>query len=132
MDDRQGGSEYEGGTMTADTRNQRDMSRFWRLLVFQRDGGICAECGRDCEQLRKALLLLPKKEREQTRKKLGIPKHLHSLWQCHHIKSLEEGGITELANLRTLCVVCHIRETSQQNRRYGNPATPSELQEVFG
>jgi 5-methylcytosine-specific restriction endonuclease McrA len=121
--------------MTADTRDQRDMSQFWRLLVFQRDRSICAECGRDCEQLRKALLLLPKKEREQTRKKLGIPKNLHSLWQCHHIRSLEEGGLTEMNNLSTRCWHCHLMETSQQNRRYGT-AEPSgagtELEAVYG
>ena len=31
---------------------------YQRVLVFQRDGGVCAECGRDCVALRRDLLPL--------------------------------------------------------------------------
>ena len=58
-----------------------------RVAVFERDGYRCRAC--------------------------GLPGRL----ECDHVQPLERGGDPwELDNLQTLCRVCHIAKTSQENR----------------
>ena len=64
------------------SRHHRETgNRLWaelRLLVFERDGYRCTNCG-----------------------KAGR-------FECHHVKPLHQGGGNELVNLTTLCRGCHL------------------------
>jgi 5-methylcytosine-specific restriction endonuclease McrA len=79
--------------------------------VFQRDRGICAECGLDTERLRRRLHRLPRPKRLKQASTLGIDP-ARSLWQADHvIPVVEGGGQCDLANMRTLCIPCHKQAT---------------------
>jgi len=76
-----------------------------RKFVWQRDNGICQECGRDC--------------------KPSHPEHYHSPcypWQVDHVKALFEanGDISyyEPENMELLCDDCHKLKTKEDARRY--------------
>jgi 5-methylcytosine-specific restriction endonuclease McrA len=108
-----------------------------RVKVLERDGGICAGCGRDCPALERRLKSFAKsmyefgalmgeekisgyRRHERIRKWLNrFGLHLgDSLWQADHIVPVVEGGGgCGLDNLRTLCVPCHKRETRELARR---------------
>ena len=41
-----------------------------------------------------------------------------SMWDMDHIRAVAEGGgLCGLANLRTLCIFCHHKETEKLNKR---------------
>ncbi len=90
---------------------------YLREKVFERDRGICAVCGTDCEaawlhlrRLRGSARLKAKNEwRPGSRK---------SLWDADHIVPVVEGGgECDLANLRTLCLKCHRAATAELRER---------------
>lgn len=119
------------------TINQLAAHRALRRAVFARDRGRCSQCGRDCEALRKQLRSLPPKQRARERQRLGIAKGRTSAWDAHHITARAEGGGDALANLATLCVWCHERETAAlvgdlAAKRRTPPVIVSELMEVYG
>jgi hypothetical protein len=76
-----------------------------REVLWERDHGVCCECGLDTKNLnavrqRSADLSIP------------IPKHRKSYWDCHHIIGIEEGGLRHSDwNIATLCYFCHKMET---------------------
>ncbi len=79
-----------------------------RERVFQRDAGVCAACGVDCQ----AELHHMKKLRGTARLKAmadwGVARNRKSLWDADHIVPVAEGGgECDLANMRTLCLKCH-------------------------
>lgn len=100
--------------------------------VYRRDAGICAECGIDCAELARIFRLAAYTYR---RDKHGIqslgpymsPERLAqwgpwfragnshpTLWDADHIiPVVEGGGVCGLANLRTLCLICHKRDTAR-------------------
>ena len=61
-----------------------------RRQVFKRDQGECALCGKQCGE---------------------------NGWEMDHQVPLVEGGLNEMANLRTLCVPCHRAETACLRKR---------------
>ncbi len=72
---------------------------YLRRKVFERDHGICAECGLDTFA--------------------GVPSHKRRsrgsghLWQADHIVPVAEGGgECSLENMRSLCVACHRKATA--------------------
>lgn len=72
-----------------------------RRMVFQRDFGVCALCGWSCAEDREELVqTIPLSS--------PIPP---TFWHADHIRPLTKGGTNDLANLRTLCVPCHVKET---------------------
>jgi 5-methylcytosine-specific restriction enzyme A len=74
-----------------------------RVLVFQRDRGICAKCGKD---------VFAATERRPRARGTG------DLWQADHIiPVIEGGGECELSNFRTLCTDCHKEETKALRQR---------------
>ena len=85
-----------------------------RQRVYERDHGICALCQEDCQ----AALIHLKRSRGSARLKLqlrwGITAHRKSLWDADHIVAVAEGGgECDLANMRTLCLVCHRQQTAK-------------------
>ena len=102
-----------------------------RQVVFQRDHGVCSICGRDCERLHDKLMRfapmgwvynwqLPRYKKWIWIRgwliRLGLVRSLHSitirsLWEHDHIVPVIHRGLTQLANLRTLCVPCHKAQT---------------------
>jgi DNA-binding transcriptional ArsR family regulator len=75
---------------------------FVRQKVFERDRGVCADCGTDTRALKAAIF-------EATGDYFGLP----TQWQAHHIKAVSiGGGLCDLSGYATLCLVCHAKETA--------------------
>ena len=100
-----------------------------RSLVFARDGGVCARCGRDTEpdrQMLDAVRLAAEGSRTVgeiyglTLKALGL-KVGQKLWEADHVRPLSEGGDHSVLNMRTLCTYgdtrCHQAETKDLRAR---------------
>lgn len=92
---------------------------FLREKTFDRDRGICAECGIDTvaafNELRKArgaarLRLLQRWALRTLNRR--------SLWDADHIVPVVEGGgACDLSNIRTLCLICHRKATAALRSR---------------
>jgi 5-methylcytosine-specific restriction enzyme A len=87
---------------------------YLREQVLARDKGICAICGVDC----RAAYFDLKRARGLHRQKLlarwGLKRiSRKTLWDADHIVPVVEGGgECDLENIRSLCLLCHRRETS--------------------
>ena len=80
---------------------------YLREQVFLRDRGVCALCGSDTNRRRELLARWGLKR--LTRK---------TLWDADHIVPVAEGGgECDLENLRTLCLICHRRQTQELRSR---------------
>ena len=92
---------------------------YLRDQVFERDRGICSICRVDT---RTAYFDL-KRSRGPHRQKLlvrwGLKRmNRRSLWDADHILPVVEGGgECDLGNLRTLCLICHRRQTLELRMR---------------
>jgi 5-methylcytosine-specific restriction enzyme A len=92
---------------------------YLRDQVWARDRGVCALCGADTQ----AAFFELKRARGSKRQRLLLRWGLRSLsrsslWDADHIVAVAEGGgECDLANLRTLCLVCHRRQTSELRER---------------
>jgi hypothetical protein len=88
---------------------------YLRDQVFRRDRAICAECRIDCQ----AAYFELKRSRGPKRQKLLDRWDLKtlnrkSLWDADHILPVAEGGgECDVLNLRTLCILCHRKKTSE-------------------
>ena len=92
---------------------------YLRDKVFERDKGICAACGVDCEAAWIHLKRLRGAARVRTLLEWGVkPRARKSLWDADHIVPVVEGGgECDLANLRTLCLKCHRAVTAELRKR---------------
>jgi 5-methylcytosine-specific restriction endonuclease McrA len=103
---------------------------YLREQVFARDRGICGLCRLDTH----ACWLELKRSRGAPRLRLlaqwGLKRlSRKSLWDADHIVPVSEGGgECDLDNLRTLCLICHRRETAALRRRRTRPGTPVILE----
>lgn len=98
----------------------RTDGRYLRHCVFQRDRGICAECGRDTEALKAQMLELKGRARLQFARNKGVPRHRMSgsWWDADHIIPVcEGGGESDIGNLQTLCLLCHADKTRRLARK---------------
>ena len=116
-----------------------------RVLVGERDHGVCARCQRDVAKLRadywdevseaharhaQALAEGADPYGEERRltstlmdlremvMRLGFTRKdldRAQLWDAHHILALEDGGTNDLRNAETVCLPCHRRLTREQN-----------------
>jgi 5-methylcytosine-specific restriction enzyme A len=92
---------------------------YLREQVLNRDRGICALCGIDC---RVAYLEL-RRSRGTHRLKLlarwGLKRlNRKTLWDADHIVPVAEGGgECDLDNIRSLCLICHRRQTAELRLR---------------
>ena len=112
---------------------------FVRSKLFERDGGVCAECGVDGAKMNAALaelkddLLHPMlmsihpmivatlraegwtNVRTRGRGSYADAIAFTSCWEADHITSVAEGGgQCGLDNFRTLCFVCHKKQSAAQ------------------
>ena len=88
---------------------------YLREQVFDRDRGVCAECGVDTEALRKSKRKLDYAARRVFEKEWGLRRHL---WDADHIVPvIEGGGECDLSNMRTLCLKCHRATTAALRKR---------------
>jgi len=90
--------------------------------VYQRDKGVCAVCGMDCDWLRaecrRILRARGSRSVYESRVDWGPWDTWKSFWDADHIIPVSEGGgCCGLDNYRTLCVACHRRETVELARR---------------
>ena len=98
---------------------------YLREQVFLRDRGVCALCRHDT---RTAYFDL-KRSRGTHRLKLlaqwGLARlNRKTLWDADHILPVAEGGgECDLANIRTLCLICHRRETQALRGRLAGAAS---------
>ena len=92
---------------------------YLREKVFERDRGICAACGVDCEAAWVHLKRLRRAARVRTLLEWGLkPRSRKSLWDADHIVPVVEGGgECDLANIRTLCLKCHRAATAELRKR---------------
>lgn len=85
-----------------------------RERVFERDKGVCAACGVDCQAAFHHL----KKQRGTSRARLwkewGLKANSRrTLWDADHVVPVAEGGgECDLSNIRTLCLKCHRTATA--------------------
>ena len=107
---------------------QRTQPKKLRLLVFQRDMGICALCRCDTILAREILEHALAHLRDMDKSKaygqwrtvlgyLGFDSKSANWWEADHSQPLCEGGANILGNLRTLCLPCHRKETARLRRR---------------
>jgi 5-methylcytosine-specific restriction protein A len=98
-----------------------------RQRVFERDHGICAQCGLDCVAHFRHLKKLrgAARSRAESEWNWGSRK---SLWDADHIVPVAEGGgECDVSNMRTLCLKCHRNFTSALRARLGNKKALSPL-----
>lgn len=92
---------------------------YLREQVLARDRAICAMCGVDC----RAAYLDLRRSRGTHRLKLlarwGLKRlNRKTLWDADHIVAVAEGGgECDLDNIRSLCLICHRRQTSELRLR---------------
>jgi 5-methylcytosine-specific restriction protein A len=93
-----------------------------RLELRKRDKGVSAECGTNCDSLRRKARKMALRERSRFLKTLveemGWPRAVCNLrrswWDADHIVPVVEGGgLCGLENYRTLCLKCHRRATAE-------------------
>lgn len=93
--------------------------------VFQRDKGVCAICGIDTNMLHTELhkrhqggRTLANSQWYGNKSDWGPWRICQSLWEADHIVPvIEGGGCCGLENYRTLCQLCHKKETAALKRR---------------
>ncbi len=92
---------------------------YLRDRVFERDKGVCAACGLDCERELSRLRRARGAAAVRLWAEWGLkPRHRKSLWDADHIVPVAEGGgECDLENMRTLCLRCHRRATAELRER---------------
>ncbi len=87
---------------------------------MERDKGICALCGRDCEKdykeaVRQSTAALNDGDPKSAKLILAPWRRKGSTgWEADHVVAvIEGGGGCGLENYRTLCTPCHKSETSK-------------------
>jgi len=132
-----------------------------RLLVFERDRGVCHECGLDCKALKLAwwpgcwtqyqLVTYPEPHHEwrtirsrfnfarpgpgrELRAELteqGFHNMNRDLWEAHHVVARADGGSNHPDNLVTLCLRCHKAHTARQARDRADRRTEARGQKLL-
>jgi 5-methylcytosine-specific restriction endonuclease McrA len=94
---------------------------YLREKVFERDKGVCAECGVDTTGIRRDVRKLDYAARRRFFREWGLREGSRkSLWDADHIVPVVEGGgQCDLTNMRTLCLRCHRTATAALRVRLG-------------
>lgn len=95
-----------------------------RWQVRKRDKGVCAECGVDVVELRKALHGVLRKVPWRGRGRIYARFNLtrsefgRTWWEADHILAVKDGGGgCGLSNYQTLCIWCHKEKSAAQKAR---------------
>ena len=116
-------------------------NKYLRLRVYERDRGVCSDCGEDCDALevrvwgQSTMMRRPTPQSASQRpaglvramleglKKFGYvgfrPSNPRTFWEADHDVALDEGGSCGLSNVVTRCVPCHTSKTAEAARRKG-------------
>lgn len=92
---------------------------YLREQVFARDKGVCAICGIDCRSAYFDLKRARGSHRQKLLARWGLQRiSRKTLWDADHIVPVVEGGgECDLENLRSLCLICHRRQTAKLRLR---------------
>lgn len=92
---------------------------YLRERVFERDKGVCAQCGMDTTTLRRDMRKLDYAARKRFLRDWGLKEGSRkSLWDADHLVPVAEGGgQCDLSNMRTLCLRCHKAATAALRQR---------------
>jgi 5-methylcytosine-specific restriction enzyme A len=92
---------------------------YLREQVLRRDKGICSDCGIDTLSAYRQIRKARGSRRSELLARWGLKRATRrSLWDADHILPVAEGGgECELANLRTLCLLCHRKATAELRLR---------------
>jgi 5-methylcytosine-specific restriction enzyme A len=98
---------------------------YLREQVYQRDHAVCAICRTDADAAYRDLLRSRGRARLALLERWGLKRmSRRSLWDADHILPVAEGGgECDLDNLRTLCLICHRRQTSLLQQRLKSEAS---------
>ncbi len=96
---------------------------YLRDQVLRRDQGICAICHTDAIHAHRVLKRARGVRRMELLARWGFKRMTRrSLWDADHILPVAEGGgECDLANIRTLCLVCHRKATAELRNRLRKP-----------
>ena len=110
----------------------RTQPAYLREKVFERDRGICADCGIDTVAAARQLRFSRGTNRASLLAHWGLRgRSRKSLWDAYHILPfIEGGGECDLENTRTLCLRCHRAVTMQLRRRLQNPNQSAHMARV--
>jgi hypothetical protein len=129
VQDRHGRMWHEGREVHPDAEPEPNCVREYSAQAFtfrdqvkQRDGEVCAACGRDCAAEREAWYATrpdPDYEHTSYEERWTRDEVWRALeppgWDADHIVPLEDGGEHLLANAQTLCKPCHHVKTAEEN-----------------
>jgi len=113
-----------------------------RVQLFAIERGVCKLCGLDAHELfrRVAALEPPMRYQELMQANFALPKKFEKLltdpkegmfWQADHIVPVSEGGgEADLANFRTLCTMCHVKETRKLEIRIRGKARAKGTKDI--
>jgi 5-methylcytosine-specific restriction enzyme A len=104
----------------------RTQPAYIREQVFERDRGICADCGIDTVAAARKLRFSRGATRTSLLAHWGLrTRSRKSLWDADHIMAvIEGGGECDLSNIRTLCLRCHRVATALLRNRIRPSVTP--------
>ena len=100
-----------------------------RIAVLDRDKGVCAVCGLDCDAFEKRMRnrlrqLRDRRLGSERIKRLrdavvkrGFDGLIDSTWQADHIVARSEGGSSLMENIQTLCTPCHKAKSAEMKSR---------------
>jgi len=96
---------------------------YLREQVLARDHGICAICRVDCRAAYHDLKRSRGVHRQKLLARWGLKRiSRRTLWDADHIVPVAEGGgECDLDNIRSLCLLCHRRQTSELRLRLARP-----------
>lgn len=136
-----GRKSYAGPLCHGRWRHKHHNHRDARNTLFQRDGGVCASCGRCTMSLRGGYIqslrgmfpgMMPAlmDELHPELRPAGFPSLRHSWWQADHTVPIIEGGTSRPEDYQTLCVPCHKTETRSLQCRRAEPRKAGDTLEM--
>jgi len=98
---------------------------YLREQVFFRDHGVCALCRTDARAAYFDLKRSRGVHRLRLLERWGLKRiNRKTLWDADHILPVAEGGgECDLENIRTLCLICHRRQTLELRQRLTSRTT---------
>lgn len=115
----------ECGDLAFLKRYPRRSGSVLRMILRQKDRGVCNSCGLDCGALEKRLEGL-KRYTEAWKAAVSYvnsqgfdygPGRRATLWDADHVVALDEGGSWHPDNAQTLCQPCHKAKTKTHAAR---------------